>query len=99
MYEYIAVANNAGLRIEIEFFFNHADWAVSAIPNPKDEIRKRYAILAVLPHFMVAASNRLIGRGLPRGSPAIILDENDLDALRSRPIVLETMPHKGFECA
>jgi len=91
MYEYIVVGNNTGLRTEIEFFFNHPDWAVSAIPDPEDGDPERYAILAVLPNFMVAAYNRLIQKGLPRGSPAILLDD-ELDALRSKPVVLEEIP-------
>jgi len=93
MYEYTVVANNTGLRTEIEFFFNHPDWAVSAIPDPKDEDPKRYAILAVavLPYFMVAEFNRLIEKGLPRGSPPILLDE-DPDALRLKSVIFEEVP-------
>ena len=90
MYEYIALANNPGLRTEIEFFFNHAEWPVSEIPDPKDSDPEIYAILAVLPHFMVAAYNRLIERGLKRGSPAIIIDQDDLETPGSA--ALEKVP-------
>lgn len=91
MYEYLVLGYNIGLRTEIEWFFNHADWAVCDIPDPRDADAARYAILAVMPEFLCAAFNRLIERGLPRGSPAIISDEVE-DELKSRPIILETLP-------
>lgn len=91
MYEYIVLGYNTGLRTEIEWFFDHPDWAVSAIPNPNDTDPARYAILAVIPHFMCAAFNRLIERGLPRGSPAVFDDEEE-EELRLRPIILEELP-------
>lgn len=80
---------NTGLRTEIEPFFNHPDWLVAAIPDPADEDPRIYAILAVLPQFFVTAFNRLISKGLPRGIPTIIIDEEE----RSRPIILETHLH------
>lgn len=92
MYEYIVISYNIGLRTEIEWFFNHPDWAVSAIPDPKDPDPARYAILAVIPHFLVAAFNRLIEKGLPRGSPAIIIGDDELDELQSKRVVLEELP-------
>lgn len=90
-HEYIVTNYNAGLRTEIEWFFNHPDWAVSAIPDPKDSDPARYAILAVIPHFLVAAFNRLVEKGLPRGSPGIISGD-DLNELQSKPLVLEELP-------
>jgi hypothetical protein len=72
MYEYLVVGFTQGLRTEIEFFFNQATWAVSEILDPADSDPARYAILSVLPSYLVIAFNRLIQRGLPRGSPAII---------------------------
>lgn len=77
------------LRNEIEYFFNQSEWAVCEIPDPKDPDPKRYAILAVLPHLLVPAFNRLIERGLPRDAPAII---DDLEELQARPRVLEKAP-------
>src|SRR5215469_5296298 len=50
-----------------------------------------HAILTVIPHFLVLAFNRLIEKGLPRGSPAILSNE-DIEELRSRPVVLEELP-------
>jgi len=91
MFEFIVVENTIGLRNEIESFFNHPSWAVSAIPDPKDAGPERYAILAVTPQFLVIAFNRLIERGLPRGSPAILSSE-DLEQLQFRPVVLEELP-------
>lgn len=92
MYEYLVTGFTFGLRTEIEFFFNQPKWAVSALPDPKDQDPQRYAILAVLPYYLTVAFNRLIERGLPRGAPAIITGDEAEAELRSRPIVLEEEP-------
>lgn len=43
------------------------------IPDPKDTADpERYAVVAVLPFYLVMAFNRLIERGLPRNCPGII---------------------------
>ena len=60
MYEFIVLGFTVGLRTEIEWFFNHASWKLSEIPDPDDPDPERYAILAVLPRFLVIAYNRLI---------------------------------------
>ncbi|KAK4152495.1 hypothetical protein C8A00DRAFT_16184 [Chaetomidium leptoderma] len=92
MYEYLVVGHTIGLRNEIEYFFNQPSWAVSAIPDPADPDPERYAILAVLPSYLVTAFNRLIERGLPRGSPGIIVSDAVEDELRSREVILEEEP-------
>ncbi|KAH6631712.1 hypothetical protein F5144DRAFT_592659 [Chaetomium tenue] len=92
MYEYLVVGYIIGLRTEIEYFFNQPSWAVSAIPDPQDPDPERYAIVAVLPYYLMTAFNRLIERGLPRGSPAIVAGNAAEDALRRRKIVLEEEP-------
>lgn len=92
MYEYLLVGYTAGLRTEIEFFFNQATWAVSDIEDPEDEDPERYAVLAVLPTYLCLAFNRLIERGLPRGSPAIIAGPEAELELRKKPHVLEDVP-------
>ncbi|KAF2965018.1 hypothetical protein GQX73_g8557 [Xylaria multiplex] len=92
MYEYLVIGFTIGLRTEIEFFFNQPSWAVSAIPDPQDADPQRYAILSVLPYYLCKAFNRLIERGLPRGSPAIIAGDEVERELRARPIVLEEEP-------
>lgn len=76
----------------MEIFFNTPSWALSAIPDPKDPDPERYAMLAVLPYYLVVAFNRLIERGLPRGSPAIITSVAVEQELKSRKIVLEEVP-------
>ena len=91
MYEYLVRGFIIGLRSEIEYFFNRAAWAVSAIPDPKDEDPERYAILAVLPFYLVTAFNRLIERGLYRGCPSIIDPETEEEML-AKPRVLEEEP-------
>lgn len=92
MYEYLVAGYTVGLRTEIELFFNQPSWAVAHIPDPQDPDPERYAILAVIPSYLVTAFNRLIKRGLPRDSPAIIVSREVEDELMSRPIVLEQEP-------
>jgi hypothetical protein len=92
MYEYLVVGYTTALRSEIEYFFNKPGWAVEEIPDPADPDPARYAILAVLTQYLALAFNRLIERGLPRGSPAIIAGPDVEDELRRRAIVLEKEP-------
>jgi hypothetical protein len=92
MHEYIVHGHTLGLRSEIEGFFNNRDWKVSEIPDPADPDPGRYAILSVIPHLLTKAFNKLIARGLPRASPAIIMGDEELDELASRPRILETVP-------
>ncbi|KAI1379359.1 hypothetical protein F4677DRAFT_329249 [Hypoxylon crocopeplum] len=92
MYEYLVVGFTIGLRTEIEFFFNQPSWAVAAIPDPKDPDPERYAILSVMPYYLAKAFNRLIERGLPRGSPAIIAGDEAERELRAKAVILEEEP-------
>jgi len=89
MCEYLVIGWTIQLRNEIEYFWNHKGWTVSAVPDPKDEDHERYAILAALPCFLNLAFNRLIERGLPRYSPAIILNPEELE---NQPKTLEHAP-------
>lgn len=97
MYEYLVLGYTTGLRTEIEYFFNQPSWAVAAIPDPADPDPERYAILAALPYYLVTAFNRLIERGLPRGSPAIIAGAAEVEELRAREVVLEREPSWAAE--
>lgn len=92
MYEYLVTGYIAGLRTEIEFFFNQPSWAVSEIPDPQDPDPERYAILAGIPYYLMITFNRLIERGLPRNSPAIIAGPEMEARLRPQPVVLEEEP-------
>lgn len=92
IYEYFVAGNTAGIRNEVEFFFNQPSWALAEIPDPQDPDPERYAVLAVLPCYMAHAFNRLIERGLPRGSPAIIMGDAAEAELKSKPVVLEKEP-------
>ncbi|KAF5615163.1 hypothetical protein F52700_13552 [Fusarium sp. NRRL 52700] len=92
MYEYLVVGSTVGLRSEIEYFFNQSTWSVKAIPDPEDADPARYAILAVLTHYLAMTFNRLIKRGLPRRCPAIIAGAEAEAELRARKVVLELQP-------
>ena len=72
--------------------FNHATWKVAEIPDLRDLDPKPYAILAVIPQFLVIAFNRLIERCSPRGAPSIIIDDEQEEELKSEPKVLEKVP-------
>ncbi|KAG6006970.1 hypothetical protein E4U43_000371 [Claviceps pusilla] len=91
MYEYLVIGFNIGLRSEIEHFFNQPSWSVKDIPDPDDPDPTRYAIVAVLPHYLIMAFNRLIKMGLPRGSPPIFTAEMEA-AMKAQPIKLEEVP-------
>lgn len=90
MYEYIVTGFVTELRNEIEYFYNQP-WTVSKIPDPTDTDPERYAILAVIPYYLVKAYHRLAEQGLPRGSPAIITSQ-EMKELRSRESVREEVP-------
>lgn len=93
IFEYFVAGHIAGMRTEVEFFFNQPSWTLAEIPDPRDPDPERYAVLAVLPHYMAHAFNRLIERGLPRGSPAMIMGDAAEAELKSRPVVLEKEPN------
>lgn len=92
MYEFFLADSTVGIRNEVEYFYNQPAWAVANIPDPRDPDPERYAVLAVLPFYLVHAFNRLIELGLPRGSPAIIMGEVAEAELKSKPIILEKEP-------
>lgn len=75
IYAAILGGKDLSLRTELEYFFNHKDWVVSKIPDPKDPDPARYAVVAAVTYVLVASFNKLIGMGLPRGAPAVIDDE------------------------
>lgn len=91
MYEYIVTSFVTELRTEIEYFYDQP-WTVSKIPDPKDTDPERYAILAVIPHYLMKAFNRMAERRLPRGSPAIITSREMEEELMSREIVRKEVP-------
>ncbi|KAH8592067.1 hypothetical protein B0O99DRAFT_654154 [Bisporella sp. PMI_857] len=91
LYEELMLNNRFNLRNEIEYFWNRHQWAVKDIPDPKDDDAERYAFLAGIPHLLVEAFNRNIGRGLPRDAPSVIADE-EWDELNSREEIFEELP-------
>ena len=86
---FLVTGQNAKLRGEVEYFFNHAHWAVMEIPDPQDPDPVRCAVLAAIPHLLVESFNYNIGLGLPRDAPSYI---EDFDELRSRPKIFEKLP-------
>lgn len=92
MYEYLVLEYNAGIRMDLDWFFNHPGWAVASIPDPKDPNPARHTIISVVPQFMIAAFNRRIEKGLPRGSPATIMGVEAEEERKPRCVVLEELP-------
>lgn len=91
LYEELLLDNRFDIRNEIEYFWNRHQWAVKNIPDPKDDDVERYAFLASIPHLLVEAFNRNIGRGLPRDAPSIIAD-SQWDELEARAKSFEQVP-------
>ena len=90
IYEFYVLDDNIYFRNELEYFcIQHPTWALCDIPDPKDPDPLRYAILACVARWMVAAFNRRIGFGLPRDAPAIILNFREME---NRPKIYETLP-------
>jgi hypothetical protein len=89
LFEFFVVEWTTQIRNELEYFNRQHTWAVADIPDPADPDPVRYAILAVLTKLMCTAFNGRIEMGLPRDTPAIIMD---WDELAARPKVLEHPP-------
>jgi len=91
LYQFFVIDWPIQFRNELEHFWQCTDseWAVNALPDPKDPDPVRYAILAVLVQQMCMGFNRLIDLGLPRDAPAIV---DDFDELRARPKIREVAP-------
>ncbi|KAI8995258.1 hypothetical protein BD414DRAFT_235609 [Trametes punicea] len=91
IYQFLIMDLNFPLRNELEYFCTfHPEWAVADLPDPQDkEDPVRYAALAAVTHVLCEAFNRRIELGLPRGTPPIVLD---WDELATRPRVPERVP-------
>ncbi|KAF8864053.1 hypothetical protein BDZ45DRAFT_52102 [Acephala macrosclerotiorum] len=75
LYEHLVLNHRYGIRNEIEYFWSKDEWAVADIQDPKDSDLERYAVLSCIPYLLVEAFNENIGRGMPRGAPAVISDD------------------------
>ena len=91
MYVAIVGGNDLWLRSEVEIFFRKPTWSIIDIPDPKDTIQARYAVLAAIPYLLVKAFNRNINMGLPRDAPSIFSEEEEAE-FRARPKKLEMVP-------
>lgn len=91
LYQFIVLDDDLSYRNELEYFCStHPEWAVHKLPDPRDTANhSRYAALAATTHLMVASFNKRIELGLPRDTPAIILDFAEL---ARRPKVFERVP-------
>ncbi|KAF8542766.1 hypothetical protein BDD12DRAFT_728035, partial [Trichophaea hybrida] len=89
MYQYFVVGLNINLRNEVEYFWNHQDWALAVLPDPHDPHTARYAVLAILPHLLLDAFNNKIRLGIPRDTPKF---NKDFKELKSRPKIFEELP-------
>ena len=91
IYVAIIVGQTIWLRNEVEHFGSSYTWPVQDIPDPKDTDPERYAVLAAITYLLVKALNRNIGLGVPRDSPGVYTDEEELE-IRARPKTFEAVP-------
>ncbi|KAI0768155.1 hypothetical protein BD413DRAFT_567225 [Trametes elegans] len=91
IYQFLIIDWTIGLRNELEYFCTiHPEWLVVDLPDPEDkDDPARYAALAAVTHVLCEAYNRRIELGLPRGTPPIV---NDWEELARRPKILERVP-------
>jgi hypothetical protein len=60
MYHYLVRGDYEVLRNEVQDFFDHTNWHVHSIPDPRDHDPERYAILAAITQYLVHGINRQI---------------------------------------
>ncbi|KAI9069919.1 hypothetical protein FKP32DRAFT_1558776 [Trametes sanguinea] len=91
IYQFLISDCNYPLRNELEYFCTfHPEWAVADLPDPEDkDDPARYAALAAVTHVLCEAFNRRIELGLPRGTPPIVVD---WDELATWPRIPERVP-------
>ena len=84
LYDYFVVDHVTGYRNQLEYFWKQRTWAVSKVPDPRDDDAARYAFLSCVPALIVRAFSARIKLGLAGDTPAIISPEQAKE-LRSRP--------------
>lgn len=91
IHQFLVLDMNTQLRNELEYFCTvHSDWSVADLPDPTDTHDPgRYAALAALTYLLCEAFNRRVELGLPRDTPPIV---EDWEELARRPKVLEHVP-------
>jgi len=60
MYHYLIRGDYEVLRNEVQDFFDHTNWHVHSIPDPRDHDPERYAILAAITQYLAHGINRRI---------------------------------------
>lgn len=90
---YVALVSGEDLwmRTEVERFWNHHEWRVSELQDPRDADPVRYAVLATIPYLLVRAFNANIELGLPRNAPPFWTYEQEME-FTSRPKQFESVP-------
>ena len=91
LYEAIVLGQTIIMRNEIEQFFRRHEWVLHDIPDPQDSNPERYAVLACIPHLLIAAFNRNIKLGLARDAPAI-MTQDYIDEMMKQPRKYEDVP-------
>jgi len=107
LYQFLVVGWTIQFRNELEYFWGQAAWALAALPDPDpttagrdvaqdsdSEAMVRKAVMAGLTRIMARAYNRLISEGMPRDTPPMV---DDWEELRARPRVLEEIPQWAEE--
>jgi hypothetical protein len=60
MYHYLIRGDYEVLRNEVQDFFDHTNWHVHSIPDPRDHDPERYAIVAAITQYLAHGINRRI---------------------------------------
>jgi hypothetical protein len=80
LYEFIILDKVFDYRNALEAFWRQHQWAIQAIPDPKDSSPERYAFLAGCTYLLARSFNQRVKLGLQRGMPSLITPEEAEEA-------------------
>jgi hypothetical protein len=80
LYGFIILDKVFDYRNALEAFWRQHQWAIQAIPDPKDSNPVRYAFLAGFTYLLARSFNQRVQIGLQRGMPSLITPEEAEEA-------------------
>jgi hypothetical protein len=86
LYEFIILDKVFDYRNALEAFWRQHQWAIQAIPDPKDSNPVRYAFLAGCTYLLARSFNQRVQIGLQRGMPSLITPEEAEEAEEARNV-------------